>query len=123
LLEEVISATQTSLKFLDNVNVHNIISLMKTLLIQMNLMNSWIKNLVRNGDFKDAVPMLFGGSFGTLAKKRLEAAADSRYGHTLFGLLHEPNKLGWQLVAIASKVDGNPATDKLPRNNNQRNDF
>jgi len=69
LMAEVISAIQTSLKLLDNENVHNIIALMKTLLIQMN---SQIKNLVRNGDFKDAAPMLFGESFGTLAKERLE---------------------------------------------------
>jgi len=38
-------------------------------------MNSQLKSLVRDADFKEAAPMLFGDNFVRLAKERLEAAA------------------------------------------------
>ena len=38
-------------------------------------MNSQLKSLVRDADFKEAAPMLFGDNFVRLAKKRSEAAA------------------------------------------------
>ena len=38
-------------------------------------MNPQLKGLMRDNDFKDAAPLLFGDNFGALAKERLEAAA------------------------------------------------
>ena len=69
---EVIGPIQTSLRLLGNSNIHNIVVRRKALLIQMN---PHLKDLVRDGDFKDVAPMLFGENFGTLARERLEAAA------------------------------------------------
>ena len=68
---EVIGAIQTSLQLLGNASAHNTTARRKALLIQMN---TRLKDLVRDPDFKDAAPMLFGEGFGTLAKERLEAA-------------------------------------------------
>ena len=38
-------------------------------------LNPQLKQLVKDADFKEAPPFLFGENFGTLAKERLEAAA------------------------------------------------
>ena len=69
---EVIGAIQTSLQLLGNANAHNTTDRRKAILTQMN---SRLKGLVRDSDFKDAAPMLFGEHFGNLAKERLDAAA------------------------------------------------
>ena len=44
----------------------------KTILTQTN---TQLKALVRDTEFKEAAPLLFGENFATLAKERLEAAA------------------------------------------------
>jgi len=44
-------------------------------------MNPKLKGLMRDNDFKDAAPLLFGDNFGALAKERLEAAAALSSGH------------------------------------------
>ena len=69
---EVIGPIQTSLRLLGNANAHNTVARRKALLTQMN---PRLKDLVRDGDFKDVAPMLFGENLGTLARERLEAAA------------------------------------------------
>ena len=69
---EVIGPIQTSLQLLGNANAHNTVAHRKALLTQMK---PRLKDLVRDWDFKDAAPMLFGENFGTLARERLEAAA------------------------------------------------
>ena len=62
----------TSLQLLDNASVQNTIDWRKTILTQMN---SRLRGLVRDADFKEAAPLLFGDNFARLAKERLEAAA------------------------------------------------
>ena len=69
---EVIAAVQTSLQLLGNASAQNTIDRRKAILTQMN---SRLKSLVRDADFKEAAPLLFGDNFATLAKERLEAAA------------------------------------------------
>jgi len=69
---EVISAVQTSLQLLGNASAQSTIERRKAVLTQMN---SQLKTLVRDADFKEAAPLLFGDNFATLAKERLEAAA------------------------------------------------
>ena len=68
----MISAIQTSLQLLGNASVQNTIDQRKAILTQMN---SQLKGLVRDADFKEATPLLFGDNSATLAKERLEAAA------------------------------------------------
>ena len=40
-------------------------------------MNPCLKELLRDKDFEESAPMLFGENFGSLAKERLEAAAET----------------------------------------------
>jgi len=61
---------------------------MKTLLIQMNSMNSLIKNLVRNGDFKDAVYWL-RRDWRQLQTLGMDTPCLDFY-------MSQTNKLGWQ---------------------------
>ena len=65
---EVIGVIQTSLQLLGNTNAQNTVARRKALLVQMN---PRLKDLVRDGDFKEAAPMLFGNGFRT--KERLAA--------------------------------------------------
>jgi len=69
---EAVNSIQTSLRLLGNANAHNTTARGKSLLMQMN---PHLKDLLRDKDFKEAAPMLFGENFGSLAKDRLEAAA------------------------------------------------
>ena len=69
---EVISAIQTSLQLMGNASAQNTIDWRKAVLTQMN---TQLKALVRDADFKEAAPLLFGDNFASLAKERLEAAA------------------------------------------------
>jgi len=69
---EVIAAIQTSLQLLENASANHTFDRRKAVLVQMN---SQLKSLVRDADFKEAAPMSFGNNFARLAKERLEAAA------------------------------------------------
>ena len=69
---EVIGPIQTSLRLLGNANSHNTAARRNSLLMQMS---PCLKELLRDKDFKESAPMLFGENFGSLAKERLEAAA------------------------------------------------
>ena len=69
---EVIAAIQTSLQLLGNASAQNTTDRRKAILTQLN---SRLKSLVRDADFKEAAPLLFGDNFATLAKERLETAA------------------------------------------------
>jgi len=68
---EAISAIQTSLQLMGNANHHTSVSRRNALLTQRN---PRLKPLFTDADFKEASPLLFGESFGTLAKERLDAA-------------------------------------------------
>ena len=57
------------------INTQVWLSFMKKKTTMLTQMNPQLKGLMRDNDFKDAVPLLFGDNFGALAKERLEAAA------------------------------------------------
>ena len=68
---EAIAAIQISLQLMGNANHHTSISRRNALLMQLN---PRLKPLFTDADFKEAPPLLFGESFGSLAKERLDAA-------------------------------------------------
>ena len=71
LPKEVISAIQTALQLMGNANYYHSTARRQVLMLQVN---PKLKQLLPDGDFKDAAPYLFGENFGALAKERLEAA-------------------------------------------------
>jgi len=52
-------------QLLGNNTTHTTIALRKAMLIQIN---SWLRDLVRDEDFKDVTSVLFGEGFGALVK-------------------------------------------------------
>ena len=69
---EVIVAIQISLQLMGNASAQNTIDRRKTILTQMD---TQLKALVRDTDFKEAASLLFGENFATLAKTRGETRA------------------------------------------------
>ena len=61
---EAIAAIQTSLQLMGNANHHTSVSRRNALLMQLN---PRLKPLFTDADFKEAPPLLFGESFGSLA--------------------------------------------------------
>ena len=125
---EVIGPILTSLRLLGNANSHNTAARRNSLLMQMN---PRLKELLRDKDFEESAPMLFGENFDSLAKERLEAAAaltktlsmdkPQSVFHKNYSQKQKGRGGGSRITAaITSRRDGNPATAKLPRNCHQK---
>ena len=69
---EIVKALQTALLFLGNASQHHAVQRRQAILQQLN---PQLKSLIKDEDFVDAPPYLFGERFAALAKERLEAAA------------------------------------------------
>ena len=68
---EIVKALQTALLFLENASQHHAMQRCQAILQQLNLQ---LKSVIKNEDFADAPPYLFGEHFASLAKEHLEAA-------------------------------------------------
>ena len=68
---EIVKALQTALLFLGNALQHHAVQHHQAILQQLN---PQLKSLIKDEDFADAPPYLFGERFASLAKERLEAA-------------------------------------------------
>ena len=88
-----------------NANYHHSTACRQALMLQLN---SKLKQLFPDGDFKNAAPYLFGENFGTLAKEHLEAAEALKKtlildrGQKGFYRSHpqkNPDRGGWQPVS------------------------
>ena len=67
----IVKALQTVLLFLGNASQHHAVQCHQSVLQQLNLQ---LKSLIKDEDFADAPPYLFGECFASLAKERLEAS-------------------------------------------------
>ena len=67
----IVKALQTVLLFLGNASQHHAVQCHQSVLQQLNLQ---LKSLIKDEDFADAPPYLFGKCFASLAKERLEAS-------------------------------------------------
>ena len=68
---EIVKALQTVLLFLGNGSQHHVVQRCQAILQQLN---PQLKSLIKDEDFADAPPYLFGECFASLAKEHLEAA-------------------------------------------------
>ena len=68
---EIVKVLQTALLFLGNALQHHAVQRRQAILQQLN---PQLKSLIKDEDFADAPPYLFGERFASLAKDRLEAA-------------------------------------------------
>ena len=71
-LQDATKAMQEALVFLGNASQHHAVHRRQAILQQLN---PQLKPLVKDEDFVDAPPFLFGEHFASVAKERLEAAA------------------------------------------------
>jgi len=71
-IQDAAKAMQAALMFLGNASQHHAVQRRQAVLQQLN---PQLKSLIKDEDFKDAPPYLFGEHFASVAKERLEAAA------------------------------------------------
>ena len=70
---EIVKALQTVLLFLRNASQHHTLQHHQAILQKPN---PQLKSLIKDEDFADAPPYLFGECFASLAEERLEAALE-----------------------------------------------
>ena len=100
---EIVKALQTALLFLGNALQHHAVQRRQAILQQLN---PQLKSLIKDEDFADAYPYLFGERIVSLAKERLEAAlvlkksvSTSSTAKQGFQRGH-PQKYAWKLGAV-----------------------
>ena len=71
-LQDATKAMQEALRFMGNASQHHVVHRRQAILQQLN---PQLKPPVKDEDFVDAPPYLFGEKFASMAKERLEAAA------------------------------------------------
>ena len=104
-LHDAAKAMQAALLFLGNASQHHAVQHCQAVLQQLN---PQLKSLIKDDDFKDAPPLLFGERFASVAKERLETAAVLKKsvttGKQVFQKSHPQNysNLGAAGVAITA---------------------